>query len=591
MARREKIIMPYLFVTGTDTGVGKTVAVLVLKTLLEKKGFSVGVMKPVQCGGHDANFLKEKLRLSDDVGDINPYLAQAPISPHLAFAREKKTIPPAHIIEKAKKLKQKYDVLLIEGAGGLLVPLKDDYLVADLIRDLNADVIIVSRLGLGTINHTLLTIRQARDFGLNIACVIFNEIKKTRYGIPEKTNPSAIKKFGQVELLGTIPHLKSFDVSKIIRKCQSKINLKSLLKSEPQNARRLAKWDHQFIWHPFTQMQDWLKETPLTIDQAKGSYLIDAHGHRYLDGVSSLWVNVHGHRKSAIDEAVKAQVNRLSHSTLLGLAHAPAIELARELIAIAPRGLAKVFYSDNGSPAAEVAIKMAYQFWQNKGERKKRYIAHLANSYHGDTLGSVSVGGIDLFHKVYRNLTFKTIKVDFPDCYRAPKGKKYPDYAFEYVERFEKLIKREHKRIACFIVEPIVQGAAGMIMWPKGVLRRMFEVCRKYDVIFIADEVATGCGRTGTMFACEQEGGSPDILCVAKGLTGGYLPLAATLTTKRIFDGFLFDYKDQKTFFHGHTYTGNPLGCAAALANIRIFREEKTLDKLQPKIKYFSRCF
>lgn len=335
-------------------------------------------------------------------------------------------------------------------------------------------------------------------------------------------------------------------------------------------------------------MQEWLKEEPLVMDSARGSYLTDTKGNRYLDGVASLWVNVHGHGHRAIDRALKDQINLLSHSTLLGLSNTPAVQLAEELVKIAPKGLKKVFYSDSGSTAVEIAVKMAYQYWQNTDKKKKKNIVHLANSYHGDTLGSVSVGGIELFHKVYRGLTFKTMTLDFCDCYRAPKGEAYPQYAFKYVDRFEKMLKARHKTIAAFVVEPIVQGAAGMIMWPGGILKRMRQLCAKYDVIFIADEVATGFGRTGKMFACQHEGVSPDILCLAKGMTGGYLPLAATLTTKKIFDGFCFDYKSQKTFFHGHTYTGNPLGCAVALANLDVFRRENVLKKLQPKIKYLK---
>ena len=377
-----------------------------------------------------------------------------------------------------------------------------------------------------------------------------------------------------------------------MRRCAAAIDLKGLLESSTGlskvRQRQLVEWDKAHVWHPFTQMKDWLADEPLVIDRANGSYLIDTKGNRYLDGVSSLWVNVHGHGHRAVNARVREQLNKLEHSTLLGLSSTPSVELARNLTAIAPKGLTKVFYSDNGSTAVEAAIKIAYQYWQNTGHTKKKYIAHLANSYHGDTLGGVSVGGIDLFHKVYRDLIFKTIKVDFPDCYRAPKGKKYPDYAFECLDRFEAMLKKKHGQIAAFVVEPLVQGAAGMIMWPKGILKRMAGLCRKHDVILIADEVATGFGRTGTMFAGEQEGVSPDILCLAKGITAGYLPLAATLTTKRIFDGFCFDYKDQKTFFHGHTYTGNPLACAAALANLEVFGKERTLAKLAPKIKFLS---
>ncbi|MBF0123206.1 MAG: adenosylmethionine--8-amino-7-oxononanoate transaminase [Candidatus Omnitrophica bacterium] len=328
-------------------------------------------------------------------------------------------------------------------------------------------------------------------------------------------------------------------------------------------------------------MKDWVDEEPLVIDRGQGSYLIDSKGRRYLDGVSSLWVTVHGHRKKELDVALKAQIDKIAHSTMLGLSNVPSIELAKKLVEIAPKGLEKVFYSDNGSTSVEIAIKMAYQYWQNVGRKKKIGIAHLSNSYHGDTLGSVSVGGIDLFHRVYRDLIFKTICVNMPDGYR--------DTNFlGALDRFERMIIRDHAKIAALIVEPLVQGAVGMIMWPQGILKRFETICRKHDVFLIVDEVATGFGRTGKMFACEHEKVRPDFMCVAKGITGGYLPLAATLTTRRVFDGFVFPYKDMKTFFHGHTYTGNPLACAVALENIEIFKKERTIDRLQPKIKFLT---
>lgn len=322
-------------------------------------------------------------------------------------------------------------------------------------------------------------------------------------------------------------------------------------------------------------MKDWAQDGPLVIDRAQGVYLFDTDGKRYIDGVSSLWVNVHGHRHKAIDAALKKQIAKVSHSTFLGLANTPAVELAKELVAIAPKGLAKVFYSDNGSTAVEIALKMAYQYWQNTGRTSKHTLVHLSNSYHGDTLGSVSVGGIDLFHKVYRGLTFKT---------HGLKG-----HGWEAVKEFEQLLKKRSGRVAALVVEPLIQGAAGMLVWPKGALKEFRRLCSTYDVFLIADEVATGFGRTGKMFACQHEGVGPDFLCLAKGITGGYLPLAATLTTKKVYDGFMFDYKDQKTFFHGHTYTGNPLACAAALANLEIFRKERTLAKLAPSIKFLAK--
>ncbi len=594
------------FITATDTGVGKTIATAVIGALLQAKGFDVGVMKPVQCGGRDAQFLKDFLNISDSLEEINPCAAQEPLSPHLAFSRQKKNVDVKKIIKNFKELQSHHDILLIEGAGGLLVPLlsfsfclverssiKENYFVLDLVRDLDVELIIVSRLGLGTINHTLLTINQARDAGLKIKGIVFNTLKPGAPGLPEQTNLETIHRLGKVPVLGTIPYfsdLPAMNAPQIVQRCANKINLKSLISPEQKlSISHWEAWDKKYLWHPFTQMQDWLRDEPLVMEEAQGCYLKDTHGHWYLDGVSSLWVNVHGHRKKEIDCALKNQINRLSHSTFLGLSNTTAIQLAKKLVDITPQGLEKVFYSDNGSTSVEVALKMAYQYWQNTGQTKKTKIVHLANSYHGDTLGSVSVGGIALFHKVYRELTFETMAVQFPDFYRAPNGKKYPDHTEECFKTMEDLFQLKHDSIAAFIVEPLVQGAAGMIVWPSGLLQRIARLCQRYDILLIADEVATGFGRTGKMFACDHEGVTPDFLCLAKGLTGGYLPLAATLTTKRIFAGFLFDYKDQKTFFHGHTYTGNPLACAAALANLEIFEKEQTLRHLQPKIKYLAK--
>ena len=568
------------FISATDTGVGKTVATFVLATLLQKEGHDVGVMKPIQCGGDDAQFLKRSLKLEDPLKEINPYFAPEPLSPHLAFQRAKIFIFIPQILRSFVHLQNKHDLILVEGAGGLCVPIKNDYLVADLVRDLDLEMIIVSRLGLGTINHTLLTIEQARAKGITVKGIIFCEAKKASRGLPEKTNPQTIERLTGVPILGTIPYLSKLTPEHIVKHC--KMDIKKLLSpSTCKPSEQLSKWDKQYVWHPFTQMKDWLKDEPLVIDEGKGNYLIDTEGRRYLDGVSSLWVNVHGHRKTLIDDAVKGQLNKLGHSTFLGLSNTPAIKLAKELVSIAPKGLEKVFYSDNGSTAVEVAIKMAYQYWQNTGKKQKNRVAHLANSYHGDTLGSVSVGGIDLFHQIYKKLIFKAIKIDFPDGYRSTDFEKS-------VKKMEKLFSKLHKSIAALVVEPIMQGAAGMIVWPDGILKKISKLCKKYDVFLIVDEVATGFGRTGKMFACEHENVSPDFLCLAKGITGGYLPLAATLTTQRVFDGFLFDYKEQKTFFHGHTFTGNPLACAAAFANLEIFRKEKALKRLQPKINYLA---
>ena len=332
--------------------------------------------------------------------------------------------------------------------------------------------------------------------------------------------------------------------------------------------------DRKHVWHPFTQQLGWSTEDAPIIERAEGTDLIDTEGNRYIDGVSSLWCNVHGHRHPDIDAAVRAQLDRVAHSTMLGLTHPAAIELAERLSAIAPPGLSRVFYSDSGSTATEIALKMAFQYWQQQGgdsARRTRFVS-LRHAYHGDTVGSVSVGGIDLFHSMYRPLLFDTLKVDPGDA-----------------EELDFVLSGYPGEVAAVIVEPLVQGAAGMIMQPEGYLAAVRELCDRHGALLICDEVATGFGRTGRMFACEHEGVTPDLLCVAKGLTGGYLPLAATLSTEAIYEGFLGQFHEFRTFFHGHTYTGNPLACAAAIATLDVFERERTLENLQPKIALLER--
>ena len=309
------------------------------------------------------------------------------------------------------------------------------------------------------------------------------------------------------------------------------------------------------------------------IEAAEGTELIDAEGRRYLDGVSSLWCNLHGHRHPQIDAAVREQLDRVAHSTMLGLSHPAASELAARLVEIAPAGLSRVFYSDSGSTAVEVALKMAFQYWQHRGGqhvRKTSFIC-LEQAYHGDTIGSVSVGGMPIFHSTFEPLLF--------EAHRARPGE---------VEDIARLLAMREEKVAAVVLEPLVQGAAGMLTHPPGYLRAVRRLCDRHGALLICDEVATGFGRTGTMFACEQEGVSPDLLCLAKGLTGGYLPLAATLATERIYEAFLGSTSDFKTFFHGHTYTGNPLACAAAIASLDVFERERTLVRIQPKIRLLS---
>ena len=354
----------------------------------------------------------------------------------------------------------------------------------------------------------------------------------------------------------------------------------------PESHDELLALDRAHVWHPFTQMQVWPEDEPLIIERAEGNYLYDDRGRRYLDGVSSLWTNVHGHRRPEIDAAIRVQLDRVAHSTLLGLASEPSIRLARRLVEIAPQGLTRVFYSDSGSTAVEIAIKMAYQYWRLRGRPEKHRFVGLAEGYHGDTIGAVSVGGIDLFHETFRGLLFPVERIPTPYAYRWQGS---GDCGAACLAAAEKLFREQGKEIAALVIEPVMQGAAGMIAQPPGFVAALRKLCDEHEVLLICDEVATGFGRTGTMFAVEQENVRPDLLCLAKGLTGGYLPLAATLATEEVYSAFLGTPAEKRTFFHGHTYTGNALACAAALASLDIFDHDRTLDRIQPVIAALSR--
>lgn len=393
--------------------------------------------------------------------------------------------------------------------------------------------------------------------------------------------------------------------------------------------------DKRYLWHPFTQQQDWESESQLVIERAEGSYLIDIAGKRYLDGVSSLWVNVHGHNRQEINQAIVAQLERVAHTTMLGLTHPSAIELGKRLIEIAPGKLSRVFYSDTGAAAMEIALKIAFQYWQQceSPRPNKTKFFSLRNAYHGDTVGAMSLGGIDLYQQVYDKLLFPRLQAPNAYCYRCHLHKSYPSCHFACLEEVERVITEHADELAAVVMEPLVQGAAGIFVYPPGYTRAVWEIAKRHQVLFIVDEVATGFGKTGKMFACEHEGIEPDLMALGKGITGGYLPLAATLATEEIYQAFLLQspstdrkheanpipfpkqlnvansnekmlnpssslaldpIEQRRTFYHGHTYTGNPLACAAALANLGLFERDQTLERLQPKIALLTQqleCF
>jgi len=349
------------------------------------------------------------------------------------------------------------------------------------------------------------------------------------------------------------------------------------------NYRELSKRDKKYLWHPFTQQQEWVIDNDITIiTKGKGTYLYDAKRKKYLDGVSSLWCNVHGHQVPEIDRAIQKQLKKIAHSTMLGSSNEPAILLAEKLVELTPKGLTRVFYSDSGSEANEIAAKMAFQYWQQTkpARSKKNLFLTVREGYHGDTIGSVSLGGVDLFHQIFGPMLFKTLKVKCPHDYSS-RNVSNDQWLKDCVKETEAVFRKYGTRLAAVHMEPLIEGAGGMLTHPWGYLKAIRRLCDHYDVLLILDEVATGFGRTGTMFACEQEGVSPDILCLAKNLTGGYLPLAATLATEKVYKAFLGTFESTRTFYHGHTFTGNQLACAAAMANLDLMAKDQFLMNIE----------
>ncbi len=343
----------------------------------------------------------------------------------------------------------------------------------------------------------------------------------------------------------------------------------------------------RFLWNPFTQMKEYLAAEPIVVERAEGVKLVDVNGVEYYDGNSSLWLNVHGHNRAELNEAIVAQLDKVAHTTLLGMASVPALELAERLVDLTPSRLAKVFYSDSGATAVEIGLKVAFAYWRRVGRPEKSGFLAFANAYHGDTIGAMSVGGIDLFHSEFGPLLFSCGRVSFPHAYRFPGTE--AECAAACLAELEALLAQKGERIACLVVEPLIQGAAGMITMPPGYLAAVERLCRKHDVLLFADEVATGFGRTGELFACEHEGVEPDIMALGKGLTGGYLPVAATLTSEAIYDAFYGEAAELKALYHGHSFTGNQLGCAVALASLDLFERDGLLRRVQESSRLVAR--
>jgi adenosylmethionine-8-amino-7-oxononanoate aminotransferase len=556
-------------ITGTGTGVGKTVLAAALCAALRRRGMDCRAIKTVATGVPPGADAEDAVLLGGAMGTAASEAVLAtfalPRSPLAAAAAEGRELDVEALARSIEAAAAGCDLLLVEGVGGLLVPLAARHTVRDLLRRLDADVVIAALAGLGTINHTALTVEAALGSGLRlIGVVLVDAVGDEPAFVAE--NAAQIADQCGVPVLGVLPHLDDATDIDALADAAGALDLSALTAPRPDASEAVVAADRRHLWHPFTQTSDWREEAPLVIRSGDGSWLRDEAGHRYLDGISSLWCTVHGHAHPALDRAAREQLGRIAHSTFLGQTHAPGALLAEELAEVAPPGLTRVFYCEAGAAAVEAALRIALLAQRHAGHPERSRFVALGDAYHGDTAGAVSVGRSEPFHTGLDPILFPARTVPSPHLDEAGSLRALSD-----------LLDREGDRVAALIVEPRVQAAAGMLTHSDRWLAEAAALARRHGALLIADEVATGFGRTGDLFASGGAGVAPDILCLGKGLTGGYLPLSAVLTTEELFDRFTAPYAEHRTLYYGHTYTGNPVACAVARASLRLFEEEGTL--------------
>jgi adenosylmethionine---8-amino-7-oxononanoate aminotransferase len=575
-------------VVGTDTEAGKTVVTAALVAALRRRGREVEAVKPLATGvapgeaGEDATLLARASQR--EPRDCLLAGFALPRSPLAAARAERLSVDVDALLHQLRDRAEQpgLDLLLVEGVGGLLVPLTERTTVRDLVRRLDARVLVVGRAGLGTIGHCALTIEACRAAGLEVAAVVLSDVDGTVPADFAAENAAQVAAQCDVPVLGVLPHVAdASDINALARAAESALDLDALLQtldSPRLDADEVVRLDRTHVWHPFTQTTEWRDEQPLVIRAGDGCWLIDADGRRYLDGVASLWANVHGHAHPRLDAALREQAGRIAHSTLLGLTHEPGARLAAELCSVAPAGLTRVFYSEAGAAAVEVALRIALLAQHNRGQAQRTRFVSLVDAYHGDTPGAVSVGRSEPFHRGLDPLLFDTLRVPPPHAFERDGVD--PAHAEEQSLAALANTLRDHgATTAALIVEPRMQGAAGMLPHSDNWLRTAAALAHDAGALLICDEVATGFGRTGDLFASTGAGIAPDILTVGKGLTGGYLPLSATLVREELFALFTAPYAEHRTLYYGHTYTGNPLACAVARASLALFDEEDTLTR------------
>jgi adenosylmethionine-8-amino-7-oxononanoate aminotransferase len=577
-----------LCVVGTDTGAGKTVVSAAIVAALRARGLRLAGLKPVATGvepgeaGEDATLLARAS--GREPRDCLLASFRLPRSPLAAARAEQRSLDLDGLVAaiRQRAAEPGLDLLVVEGVGGLLVPLTEEATVRDLMRRLDAPVLVAARAGLGTIGHCALTVESAHSAGLDVVGVVLSDVDGSTDADFAGENAAQITAQCDVPVLGILPYLAdTSDVDALARTAEQQLDLDELLLAMPDRAAlhdEVVALDRRHAWHPFTQTSEWLTEEPLVIRAARGCTLIDAHGNEYIDGVASLWANVHGHGHPRLDAALREQAGRVTHSTFLGLTHEPGARLAAELCAVAPQGLTRVFYSEAGAAAVEVGLRVALLAQRHRGQTRRTRFISLTEAYHGDTAGAVSIGRSEPFHRGLDPLLFDVLRI--PPPHLLERGGVSPHETEDASLRaLHDTLQKHGDDVAALVIEPRIQGAAGM--WPHSDewLQRAVDAAHDAGALVLCDEVATGFGRTGDMFASSGAGIAPDIVTVGKGLSGGYLPLSATLVREELFDLFTSPYAEHRALYYGHTFTGNPLACALARASLALFDEEDTLQR------------
>ena len=577
-----------LGVVGTDTEAGKTVVAAALIAALRARGRAVAGVKPVATGvaageaGEDAILLaRASQREARDCLLAGFALPRSPLAAARAEMRSVDVEALLHAL-RARAEEPGLDLLVVEGVGGVLVPLTERVTVRDLMRRLDARVVVVGRAGLGTIGHCALTVEACRAAGLDVLGVVLSDTGGDTPAEFAQENAAQIAAQCAVPVLGILPHVADIsDINALAAAGAAALDLDALLRALQQprvDAAEVVRLDRAHAWHPFTQTSEWRDEDPVVVRGGEGCWLVDAGGGRHLDGVASLWANVHGHAHPRLDAALREQAGRIAHSTFLGLTHEPGARLAAELCAAAPPGLTRVFYSEAGAAAVEVGLRIALLAQRYRGAAQRTRFVSLVDAYHGDTPGAVSVGRSEPFHRGLDPLLFDVLRVAPPHHFERRGADPVRAEALSLAQ-LASACNDHGSEIAALVVEPRMQGAAGMLPHSDAWLRRATAMARDAGALVICDEVATGFGRTGDLFASTGAGIEPDIMSVGKGLTGGYLPLSATLVREELFSLFTAPYAEHRTLYYGHTYTANPLACAVARASLALFAEEDTLSR------------